>query len=1143
MSAASVHGRHVDMDGEPYYQIQNSQNLPDFFMSIVGSDDHWMFVSSRGALTAGRRNPDGALFPYAADDQISAKQSTTGPISIFRFNAGGNSESTTWIPWLDSTGRNSGIARAVYKSPWGSKVLFEETHLASRLRFRYRWSFSPRFGFIRDCWLTNLSDEACNVTWLDGLQNLLPVGVGSEFWMRFSNLGNAYKKSELVEDSSLAMYYLSSIPSDRAEPSEGLQATVVWSQGLDATSTLLSSEQLQHFIEGSALTTETAIRGRAGAYLQEATRELTTGETCHWRQVMDLAKDQTDVMNLLSWLTSGVNQAQEVDEDVEKGEVALKRLIGSADGLQCGRNLNRVNRHFSNTLFNVMRGGIPLCNYQVSGRDIRKHISSFNASVASQHASLLGDLPERLSHLELNEKFQKTGDEDLRRLGAEYLPLAFSRRHGDPTRPWNHFSIDLRGDEGGFNLNYQGNWRDIFQNWEALGTSFPEFFPAMICRFVNATTADGYNAYRITKDGLEWEEPAPDDPWANIGYWCDHQIIYLLKLLEWNTKFHPKDSRDLLSEKFFVHAEVPYRIRDFEQILANPRETIDYDWPLAKRIQDRVASEGADGKLLHDPSGKIIHVTLVEKLLGLSLAKLSNFVPDGGVWLNTQRPEWNDANNALVGDGLSVVTTCYLHRWFEYLGRWIKSDSSEQFEVSREVLDFFHGVGRVISETRFDSKDPMTPTERSDVVRRLGQAGSDYRSQLYNQGMTGDTAMLGRDALCQFLNDAREMMESTIRSNRRSDGLYHAYNLLSWDNEGAKVETLYEMLEGQVAVLSSGLLSACEANQLLETMRKSPLFRQNQQSYMLYPDRQLPDFLSKNCLPQEDVDSSPLLRVLLENPDTGIVRQDVDGGVHFDGRFRNSSEVGAALEALDESLQPIVREHGAAVVQLFEQIFNHKEFTGRSGTFFAYEGLGSIYWHMVSKLGLAVSENLHAAIETGESDETVGGLKQHLKDIRLGIGAEKSPTDYGAFPSDPYSHTPENAGVKQPGMTGQVKEDVLARFMELGVQIEDGVVAFCLDGFDHDECVKHETAFEYFDLDGELQEVTVPEGGFGFTIFQVPTIYDSGDHDEVLLHMKDGATKRFEGHQLDAASSEWLFCRTGEVERIECRWARWSFDN
>ena len=41
---------------------------------------------------------------------------------------------------------------------------------------------------------------------------------------------------------------------------------------------------------------------------------------------------------------------------------------------------------------------------------------------------------------------------------------------------------------------------------------------------------------------------------------------------------------------------------------------------------------------------------------------------------------------------------------------------------------------------------------------------------------------------------------------------------------------------------------------------------------------------------------------------------------------------------------------------LFEETFHHDQFTGRSGTFFAYEGLGSIYWHMVSKLLLAAQE-------------------------------------------------------------------------------------------------------------------------------------------------------------------------------------------
>ena len=44
------------------------------------------------------------------------------------------------------------------------------------------------------------------------------------------------------------------------------------------------------------------------------------------------------------------------------------------------------------------------------------------------------------------------------------------------------------------------------------------------------------------------------------------------------------------------------------------------------------------------------------------------------------------------------------------------------------------------------------------------------------------------------------------------------------------------------------------------------------------------------------------------------------------------------------------------VLAIFEEIFDHKSFTGRSGTFFGYEGLGSIYWHMVSKLLLSVQE-------------------------------------------------------------------------------------------------------------------------------------------------------------------------------------------
>ncbi len=49
-------------------------------------------------------------------------------------------------------------------------------------------------------------------------------------------------------------------------------------------------------------------------------------------------------------------------------------------------------------------------------------------------------------------------------------------------------------------------------------------------------------------------------------------------------------------------------------------------------------------------------------------------MPDGGIWMNTQRPEWNDANNALVGRGLSVVTLAYLRRYLAFVRTMLTTD-------------------------------------------------------------------------------------------------------------------------------------------------------------------------------------------------------------------------------------------------------------------------------------------------------------------------------------------------------------------------------------------------------------------------------------------------------------------------------------
>jgi len=219
----------------------------------------------------------------------------------------------------------------------------------------------------------------------------------------------------------------------------------------------------------------------------------------------------------------------------------------------------------------------------------------------------------------------------LARLAYEYLPITFGRRHGDPSRPWNQFAIRLKDEHGNPLLSYEGNWRDIFQNWEALLYSYPGFVENVIAKFGNASTMDGYNPYRITKQGIDWEVEEPDNPWSHIGYWGDHQIIYLLKLLELSRDFHPALLKTLLRQRIFCYANVPYRIKSFAETLLDPKHTVIFDVALAEHIEQRVASIGSDGKLLLDARDEVYQVNLLEKLLVPLLSKLGNLVIDGGI--------------------------------------------------------------------------------------------------------------------------------------------------------------------------------------------------------------------------------------------------------------------------------------------------------------------------------------------------------------------------------------------------------------------------------------------------------------------------------------------------------------------------------
>ena len=424
--------------------------------------------------------------------------------------------------------------------------------------------------------------------------------------------------------------------------------------------------------------------------------------------------------------------------------------------------------------------------------------------------------------------------------------------------------------------------------------------------------------------------------------------------------------------------------------------------------------------------------------------------------------------------------------------------------------------------------------QRRTIMDALGSAGSDYRWNFYQNGLSTAHDELSRADLQLFLEIVQAYIDHTLRANKRDDNLYHAYNTLQLSDDGARVDHLTIMLEGQVAILSSGMLAVGEAVELLTALRQSDLYRADQHSYMLYPNRELPGFLEKNQIAADDIRHSKLIAAMQQRSDRRLIIKDVNGDYHFQGNIRNANDVVAILATLEQD--DVYREHVKAesqvILDLFERVFNHAAFTGRSGTFFAYEGLGSIYWHMVSKLLLAVQENVLQAVNSDADAETIEELIAVYEDVRAGIGFNKSPAEYGAFPTDPYSHSPMGQGAKQPGMTGMVKEEILTRLLELGIGVERGMITFNPAVFREQELLETPSTLQYIALDGQQRQLNIPSGALAFTFCQVPFIVQRGDQAAFSVHHVDGTSQVIHGSRLDADTSQRIFTRDGSVEHV-----------
>ncbi|MCK8060354.1 MULTISPECIES: cellobiose phosphorylase [unclassified Fusibacter] len=145
------------------------------------------------------------------------------------------------------------------------------------------------------------------------------------------------------------------------------------------------------------------------------------------------------------------------------------------------------------------------------------------------------------------------------------------------------------------------------------------------------------------------------------GFWVDHWT-YNMDLVDNYLNIYPDRLESLLYEDQYKYFRSPDRVlpRKDKYVLTKDGKVRQYD--AIHRDSEKLETENFDISATNwtkDTSGQVLKTTLAEKLMILTINKMTNFDPSGlGIMMNSDKPGWNDAMNGLpglFGSGMSEV--------------------------------------------------------------------------------------------------------------------------------------------------------------------------------------------------------------------------------------------------------------------------------------------------------------------------------------------------------------------------------------------------------------------------------------------------------------------------------------------------------
>lgn len=731
---------HYEQDTFTIYHYDQQKSFSSFLPGIAGlrGVPIWAFYANRGqGITSfGIENKDRAILDFQPANLGYQYTHINGFRTFIKC------DSTVYEPFSPNN-QTDDFTREMHVKR--NEVTIVEKNHSREIQVSVTYYALPEENFgalVREVTIENIAAQPQTLELLDGLAMLLPSGVSHEAFKTMSNLMRSWMDVVGV-DTQMPLYKVRASTSDEAEVSLSNEyAGNFYFSTSNGESLPTIVDPTVIFGQDTTLSIAHGLKNHSITQLCQQPQATVNKVPCGFSaQTLTLAPNQQQVMYTMIGYTENVTELRARQADFsapnyfeakrQRGTEIIDELVTPVTTKTAYPIFDAYAKQ--NYLDNLLRGGEPMIFGE--GEDAKVY------------------------HV-------------------------FSRKHGDPERDYNFFSLAPEYYSQG-----NGNFRDVNQNRRNDVLFQPAVAAYNVKNFYDLMQLDGYNPLGVLGstftlkatsdieallqqcfvDGHDVMRSVLSDKFTpgkiintaahaqvtlglpenevltllltasnqhfeatfGEGYWVDHWT-YNLDLVENYCAIYPDQQQQFLFEAAdYQFYESPATVATrAEKYVLTPNGTVRQYGALIEEDEAKIEKLHLNPKTANwvrkaYGQGEVYQTTLIEKLVHLATMKFLNLDPIGvGIQMEANKPGWNDAMNGLPGlFGSGVSESVELLRSLRFITTSLATSSCEHVQLMKEFAPVLSAVMQTLAQASNDFVSWQAMSELKEAYRETVRFG------------------------------------------------------------------------------------------------------------------------------------------------------------------------------------------------------------------------------------------------------------------------------------------------------------------------------------------------------------------------------------------------------------------------------------